>query len=191
MHASKGHSLQATSQHADHQVSLILVHACLQVSPGPTPVTSTPITPINVSGSVVPSHKAATVPPSKPPLSPVADPSATPTPRLATTSNAAARTVASYPSTPASTAQTPKVMTPPRHSTTSLGTLVSEHRQRRSVSAKKPPLHPPLSPSVLPSPPAQPITGNQSRSPPTMTQEPLGKLSITFALPLCGYAHTN
>ena len=145
---------------------------------------------MNASGSVKPSAKSAATPPGKPPLSPRADPSATPNPSLAATPQEAARTVAPDASSPAPRAQTPPVTPPHPQSSMPQGTLVSEHRLRLSVSAKKPPLHPPVSPTVLLSSAAQGRLETQSDSLLTRTQDPSGKPLVTFALsalPVCCY----
>ena len=135
----------------------------LQVKSGSTPITPTP------AGTLV-THQArlAGGPPSKhtPTPSPLTEPSATP---LADPQAITPGTTPSH-----SIARTPPFSTPPPRRASPQGSLVSEHRERRSASAKKPPLHPHASPNQTLTPLAQAGSAAKLSSTSTSTQTPAG-----------------
>ena len=151
----------------------------LQVSSGSTPITSTPTGPL-----VTPQARSAVGPPSKhaPTPSPQAEPSATPP--------AGPQAITPGTTPPPSTAGTPPFSTPPPRRNPPQGSLVSEHREKRSASAKKPPLHPAASPGQALTPPAQAGSAAKLSSASASTQTPPGDWLLTPTL-LSAYATSS
>ena len=153
----------------------------LQVNSRLDPITHTP-----ARASVTPQARSAVGPPSKdtPTPGPLAEPSATPL---------AAPQATTLEATPTpSMAGTPPFSTPPPRRTPPQVSLGSEHQQRRSASAKKPPLHPPASPGPALTPPAQAGSAAKLSSAATSTQTPPGhRLPTPTLLSLHNTADSN